>query len=1702
MLLFTNFFTLMPNQASAANGAMTVAEAIANNSGSGTVEGYIVGHATGSRTAKFTPPFANDFNFLIADSASERDLTKVLDVQVTAGYRAEFGLQTNPDLIGKKVRVSGSFQLYNNFPGLRSPTAMAWVVEETDPDVVSIADARAAADGETVVIRGVVTTPSGVYGKKSVYVQDDTAGILLYQDQIDLKPGDAVKVTGTKTTYANEVEIINPTIVITGADAVPAPIALTPATVTGNVYGQLVKLAGVTVSDIADVGAYGSYSFYANGSDGRILIYVDNRTGLTKDAVRNGLVVNITGVVIPYGGGLEIKPTGVNDIIPALADGTGKKVLFANTHGQTAGASDWIIDGGFSDFADGLRAEGFTVDQLERDYPFDFSEQAITLEKLQEYDVFILGEANIPFKTSEQDAMLAYVQGGGSIFFIGDHYNADRNYNRWDSTEVFNGYRRGAYGNPTKGMSAEEASSGAMQDVTSTDWLGTHFGIRFRYNALGTIESGHIVVPPGDSFGITEGVRTVEMHAGGTLAILDPTIAKGLVYVPENPPAWGPAVDQGVYNGGGIDEGPFAAIAKVGAGKAAFIGDSSPVEDASPKYLREDSGATKTTYDGFLEEGDNSEFLLQTVKWLAIQEDYTSFEGLVELSPVTPLLDFENPADSTEPQTEPWTTPPAGYKWHDPTTFAPGSYGSGKEAPGPVVIPGVTSIGEARQYPVRTTLTVEGTITSKPGSWGGQAFYLQDETGGIYIYQTSNGYQPGQRVQVTGEVTLYNTELELANVSEITVLGTGTLPAPKVVDTVDDSNQGQVVKLEAVTITNIVRADSYGTLELRAVKGDVSTLVRIDNRTGVNYDTFTAQYTEGDVLDLAGVASIYNGTYQLKPRSADDIAFSDYGSDWIEVDLIGLNDLHGKIDQRYELDINGDGLVDGTYGGAEYWAAYVREVQAANPDTLFVGVGDLIGGSSPVSALFQDEPTVEILNALDMDVNTVGNHEFDRGVTELMRMVNGGDYPGDDVYREYAGMDFAQLAANVVWKSGDRAGETILPAYEIVEAAGQQIGFIGVVTEGAADMVMPAGIQDIVFTDPVDAINDAVGELQAQGIHAIIVLAHSAAEQDERGNITGESAAYVGQIDADVDVIFAAHNHAIVNGLVGDTLIVQASEYGKALSHVQLAIDPTTGDIVEKSADIIWVDNAQIEPDSEVRGILDYYEELVAPLLNEVVGVAAHEMEGGYGVKGEIGDNALGNLIADSMKWAMDSDFAMMNGGGIRDRLNAGDITYGELYNILPFNNVLMKLEVTGSELREIVNGQLSSYYGPDFSISGFKYTWDGSTAKVADITFPDGSAIDPDATYTLAVNNFMATSTGDKYKAIGQLGQNPVMGPEDLDGLVRFVKSFDGPIAYAAEGRISEVAVSGPVFGEVISIANAKLLADGTEVTVEGIVTIPPGAFGANNSFYLEDASGAIQVYTYANPGVSLGDQVKLKSKKDTYNGTLQLNGIAAFDIQGQVEPLPQIVIELDDTLAYELVMLRNVRVADISGVDGYGNFSFQAVSDDHVTRIYVDSRTGISHDSFTSAYAEGDLLHITGIAAPYRGDYELKPRMMRDFKAVHEVPDFGFVVGTPIFTNFAGEEVTALTPNGFVKAGVAITNRTSEDKQASLIAALYDANGSVRNISFVDKQIGAGDTVTLNAGFSLPENVEGHVVKVFVWDSFHSMQPLSEAVAFPEAG
>ncbi|MCE4955917.1 DNA-binding protein [Macrococcoides caseolyticum] len=342
-------------------------------------------------------------------------------------------------------------------------------------------------------------------------------------------------------------------------------------------------------------------------------------------------------------------------------------ILFDAAHGVTAGEADWVINGAFSTFNEDINQLGLTTTST------GYHDE-LTLDTLKHYKALIMPEPNIPLKQKEQQAIKDYVKSGGSVMMIADHYNADRNLNRFDASEIFNGYRRGAFNDITKGMRHDEIASHRMKGVTSSDYLSDTFGVRFRYNAL-----DDVVLNTNDednAFGLLDGVKQINMHAGSTILITNPEIAHGIVY-PERLDAsdrWNHAVDEGVYTTGYKDEGAFIAVSKLGKGKAVFIGDSSIVEDDTPKYVREDNGEKKNTYNG-IREKDHQRLLQNLVKWMVKQEDYDNLKGKVTLDPVTPVKSFEVPSQSTEPKREPWGTPGHDYKWYDPATFEEGSFG-------------------------------------------------------------------------------------------------------------------------------------------------------------------------------------------------------------------------------------------------------------------------------------------------------------------------------------------------------------------------------------------------------------------------------------------------------------------------------------------------------------------------------------------------------------------------------------------------------------------------------------------------------------------------------------------------------------------------------------------------------------------------------------------------------------------------------------------------------------------------------------------------------------------------------------------------------------------------------------------------------------------------------------------------------------------
>lgn len=523
---------------------------------------------------------------------------------------------------------------------------------------------------------------------------------------------------------------------------------------------------------------------------------------------------------------------------------------------------------------------------------------------------------------------------------------------------------------------------------------------------------------------------------------------------------------------------------------------------------------------------------------------------------------------------------------------------------------------------------------------------------------------------------------------------------------------------------------------------------------------------EGSPIQFVGGSANEFGKYSLKLPKSQTQPF--------ELQLLGINDFHGQLD-TYNKNLNA--------GGIEYLAAYLKQREAQNPNTLLVHAGDTVGASSPVSALLQDEPTITLLNELGFDVGTVGNHEFDEGVTEMMRLINGGSHPKTvDKYGSFAGAKFPYVAANVVDAT---TNNPILEPYHIEQVNGVPIGFIGVALSDTPNIVMPSGVAGVKFTDEAEAINKYSAELKAKGVETIIVLAHNPSKSNNDGsNPSDELVDIANKVDDEVDVLFGGHNHAYTNTTVDGKLLVQSYSYGTAFSDVDLVINPETKDVESKKAEIVTTYRDKITPDAKIKQMLDAYVADVGPTLNEVIGSTSAAITSKANTAGE---SAMGNMIADAMRTQTGTDFAFMNPGGIRADIDAGEITWKEAFTVQPFGNDLVKMTVTGADIKTLLEQQWGTKVRI-MPISGLKVSYDDSRAtgdRIVSMVKSDGTPIDLNQSYTITVNNYMADG-GDGYTVLAGI-TNRTIDVVDLEAFVNYIKA-NGVVDPKIEDRITKL--------------------------------------------------------------------------------------------------------------------------------------------------------------------------------------------------------------------------------------------------------------------------------------------------------------------------
>lgn len=521
----------------------------------------------------------------------------------------------------------------------------------------------------------------------------------------------------------------------------------------------------------------------------------------------------------------------------------------------------------------------------------------------------------------------------------------------------------------------------------------------------------------------------------------------------------------------------------------------------------------------------------------------------------------------------------------------------------------------------------------------------------------------------------------------------------------------------------------------------------------------------------------------------------------VAVRVLGINDFHGRLSEGL--------LVSGRpVGGAAVLAAHLKSAAAAfEGRSLLVHAGDLVGASPPESALLQDEPTLAFLNLLAGPgcrgaahpeprcnvVGTLGNHEFDEGSAELLRLLYGGNHPSGPFLEDpYPGARFATVSANV-----EADGTPLLPRSQVLRLGGVRVGVIGAVLQDTPSVVTPSGVAGLQFLDEAAAINAEAAELEARGVQAIIVGIHQGAVQAAADDAPTDPVASVGEpirgivaaLTDSVDLVVSGHSHSFTNALVPNTngveiLVTQAFANGTAYAEIDLELDRASGDVTSKSARIVttFSDQAPGEVrDPEVQALVDAARERVAPLVNRQVATIGADITRTQNAAGE---SPLGNLIADAQRAATGADIALMNPGGIRadllfsaDPSNAADVdgsvSWGELFTVQPFGNSLVSLRLSGAQIVALLEQQWLGQATPRLlSISGLSYTWDAAAPEGQRIVEVrrDGELLDPAALYAVAANNFIATG-GDGFNVFTQ-GTEPIGGPIDLDALIDFLSA------------------------------------------------------------------------------------------------------------------------------------------------------------------------------------------------------------------------------------------------------------------------------------------------------------------------------------------
>lgn len=477
----------------------------------------------------------------------------------------------------------------------------------------------------------------------------------------------------------------------------------------------------------------------------------------------------------------------------------------------------------------------------------------------------------------------------------------------------------------------------------------------------------------------------------------------------------------------------------------------------------------------------------------------------------------------------------------------------------------------------------------------------------------------------------------------------------------------------------------------------------------------------------------------------------------VEIVIVHTNDTHARL-QPIMVD-------DEQRGGVARVAGFVQVMRELYPGRLlWLDAGDTTHGTN-VANLFFGESVIEALNTAGVDAMTVGNHDFNYGQEALLSLA--------------AQAAFPVLGANIVYTD---TGRPFLQDSARFELDGVTVAVLGLTTKETPIVTHPKNVVGLTFLDPVEVASQLVPSLRSQA-DLVVVLSHLGFDEDVR----------LARTVPGIDVIVGGHSHTRLDEpvQVGDTVIVQANEYGKFLGYLKLTVDE--GRIVDAVGQLLPI-TADAPVHLSVQGVVDRWDEQLGARLDQPVGVTRVDLNGEREFV-RTGETNLGNLIADVMRETVGADITLHNGGGIRASIPAGEISLRDVYTVLPFDNVLVGIQLTGEQILAALEHSVSQYpaqSGGFLQVSGLSFVFDADQPpgqRVVEVLI-GGAPLDRNRLYRVATNDFLAAG-GDGYEMF--VGAPRFYGSQLADGeflrdvVARWIEE-QGVIAPAVEGRIRAI--------------------------------------------------------------------------------------------------------------------------------------------------------------------------------------------------------------------------------------------------------------------------------------------------------------------------